>query len=296
MQDELGGGTRVQAALVGDRQDALERGRGIRPRGVHHEASLASIRDATVMYLRPASWAMRDRLGDRPVVRTEASLTSIGRLTPASTSMRACSMIEMARLDGVPPNMSVNTITPSPVSQAGARQDLGAPLLHVVVGADTDRQDALLRTDDMFQRGEEFARQVAVRHQYESDHTPLLYSATASLPGCSVSRCDESDRAAGAAQPFRKLLGHRHRAVAAAGAADGDGQIALALGVEPRQQRPDQALQKEPMNTRSLDRSPRSTATANSAGQRFRCQFIMGDFSGTAQSNTRSASRGRPRR
>ena len=77
------------------------------------------------MYLRPASWAMRtaSAIGR---LRTEASFTSIGRLTPASTSTRACSMIEMARLDGVPPNMSVSTITPSPVSQALALSRISA--------------------------------------------------------------------------------------------------------------------------------------------------------------------------
>src|SRR5438445_13804370 len=55
---ELGGRPRMQAALVGDRQGALDRADG-RIRGPAHEASLASMREATVMYLRPASWAMR---------------------------------------------------------------------------------------------------------------------------------------------------------------------------------------------------------------------------------------------
>src|SRR5262249_53297422 len=116
---ELGGRASVQAALVGDRQSALDRADG-RLSGPAHEASLARMRDATVMYLRPASCAMRTA---SPIgrLRTLASFTSIGRLTPASTSMRACSMIEMARFEGVPPNMSVSTITPSPVSQARAR-------------------------------------------------------------------------------------------------------------------------------------------------------------------------------
>src|SRR5262245_55000173 len=113
---ELGRRPCVEAALVGDCQSALDRPDG-RIRGPAHEASLARIREATVMYLRPASCAMRtaSAIGR---LRTLASLTSIGRLTPANTSMRAWSMIEMARLDGVPPNMSVSTMTPSPLSQA----------------------------------------------------------------------------------------------------------------------------------------------------------------------------------
>jgi hypothetical protein len=43
-------------------------------------------------------------------------LISIGRLTPAITSILARSMTEIARFDGVPPNMSVNKTTPSPLS------------------------------------------------------------------------------------------------------------------------------------------------------------------------------------
>src|SRR6185312_5952533 len=124
---KLGRRARVKAALVGDRQGALEGpGRRVR-RGARHEASLARMREATVMYLRPASCAMRtaSAIGR---LRTEASFTSIGRLTPASTSIRACSMMEMARLDGVPPNMSVSTMTPSPVSQARARSRISLRL------------------------------------------------------------------------------------------------------------------------------------------------------------------------
>src|SRR5262249_48756028 len=125
---ELCGGTRVQAPLVGDGEGAPQRAdarfRALR-RGVAHEASLARMREATVMYLRPASCAMRtaSAIGR---LRTDASFTSMGRLTPASTSMRACSMIEMARFEGVPPNMSVSTMTPSPVSQARAFSRISA--------------------------------------------------------------------------------------------------------------------------------------------------------------------------
>ena len=78
-----------------------------------------------VIYLRPASWPMR-RASATGRVRTEASLISIGRLTPANTSMRAWPMVEMARLEGVPPNMSVSTITPSPASQAFALSRISA--------------------------------------------------------------------------------------------------------------------------------------------------------------------------
>src|SRR5512146_1234764 len=52
---ELGRRARVQAALVGDAERALERSDGGVHGAVGHEASLARIREATVMYLRPAS-------------------------------------------------------------------------------------------------------------------------------------------------------------------------------------------------------------------------------------------------
>src|SRR5262245_15887134 len=69
---------------------------------------------ATLIYLRPASWALTTASTRPSVSRTLASLISIGRLTPAMISTRPLSMIEIARLDGVPPNMSVRRITPDP--------------------------------------------------------------------------------------------------------------------------------------------------------------------------------------
>ena len=48
--------------------------------------------------------------------RTLESLISIGRFMPAITSTRPGSMTDIARLDGVPPNMSVKMTTPAPLS------------------------------------------------------------------------------------------------------------------------------------------------------------------------------------
>ena len=88
----------------------------------------------------------RRRLAASRFSRTPASLISIGRLTPAITSTLARSSTEMARLDGVPPNMSVSSTTPSPLVDLGhGVEDLLAALLHVVLGADADGRDALLR-------------------------------------------------------------------------------------------------------------------------------------------------------
>ena len=92
-----------------------------------------------------------------------------------------------------------------------ALEDLGAPLFHVVVGADADCSDALLWSHDMFQSGDEFTRQIAVRDQYDANHSySLLCTDSPSLPGCLGVPMRESDRAAGAAQPPCPLLGHGH--------------------------------------------------------------------------------------
>src|SRR6185312_11240841 len=129
--DEARGGAGVQPLLVADLDDAADAGRAVRrilgERGglavaaaamtirAHRRAS-ASNCDATVMYFRPASCApstVRSRLS---FCRRLASLISIGRLTPAMTSTLPRSITEIARLEGVPPNMSVNSTAPSPRS------------------------------------------------------------------------------------------------------------------------------------------------------------------------------------
>src|SRR5271169_2683914 len=58
---------------------------------------------AMVTYFRPASWAAATASASGHSSRTLASLTSIGRLMPASTSTFGRLITEMARLDGVPP-------------------------------------------------------------------------------------------------------------------------------------------------------------------------------------------------
>src|SRR6201987_4279766 len=81
----------------------------------HRRASLSSW-EATLMYLRPASWAPSTARSRLSVCRKLASLISMGRLTPAITSILARAMTEMARFEGVPPNMSVSSTAPSPLS------------------------------------------------------------------------------------------------------------------------------------------------------------------------------------
>src|SRR5262249_60439734 len=76
----------------------------------------ASTRLATVMYLRPASWAWATASPSEEALRTLASLTSIGRLIPASTSTLGSRITEIHRVDGVPPNVSRRIATPPTVS------------------------------------------------------------------------------------------------------------------------------------------------------------------------------------
>src|SRR5690606_29614978 len=113
--DELRRGARVQSFAIADGHEcgwlaAVENGHV-------HQGSPESTCLATLMYLRPASLARSTALASGVLLRTLASRTSIGRLTPAITSTLASSRIEMDRFDGVPPNMSVSKITPSPVSR-----------------------------------------------------------------------------------------------------------------------------------------------------------------------------------
>src|SRR5215470_9574834 len=114
--DKLGGGAGVQALLVADFQYALDGGRwrGGLGRGLVHLPF--NTRLAMVTYLRPASCAASTASCSGHSSRTLASLTSIGRLMPASTSTCGRLITEMARFEGVPPNMSVRMATPWPLS------------------------------------------------------------------------------------------------------------------------------------------------------------------------------------
>src|SRR5262249_4208501 len=120
--DELGRGAGVQPLLVDDPDHAHHRARPRRRVGkfggetARFSQFPASTRLAMVMYLRPDSCAAATASGSEVSPRTFASLTSIGRLIPASTSTLGRLMTEIARLEGVPPNMSVRMATRSPLS------------------------------------------------------------------------------------------------------------------------------------------------------------------------------------
>src|SRR5262249_6666620 len=126
---------------------------------------------AMVMYLRPESWAAATASVSGHSSLTLASFTSIGRLMPARTSTFGRPMTEMARLEGVPPNMSVRMATPSPVIQAlDRRDDVLAALFDVIVRADGHCFDLLLRADHMLEGRAELGGKAPVRDEYEADH------------------------------------------------------------------------------------------------------------------------------
>src|SRR6516165_12323587 len=85
--DKTSGRARVEPALVANRCDPARLDRA----GAHRRASLSSW-EATLMYLRPASWAPSTVCSRLSLCRRLASLISIGRLTPATTSILARSM------------------------------------------------------------------------------------------------------------------------------------------------------------------------------------------------------------
>src|SRR5579863_1566790 len=121
---ELGGRARVQSFAVADIELA-DHG-ALAERSLFGSTFAAAFRRlvhfpvrtrlAMVTYFRPASCAAATASASGHSSRTLASLTSIGRLMPASTSTLGRLITEIARLDGVPPNMSVRMATPSPLS------------------------------------------------------------------------------------------------------------------------------------------------------------------------------------
>jgi len=59
----------------------------------------------------------------------------------------------------------------TPLLDLGDRRgDIVAAGFHVVVGADANALDRVLRADDMLHCRDELGRQTAVGHQYQSNH------------------------------------------------------------------------------------------------------------------------------
>ena len=83
----------------------------------------------------------------------------------------------------MPPNMSVSRTTPLPSwTRATALENVGAALLHVVLGADRNRLELRLRPDDVLERGPKTSGELAVGHQDHSDHQQPIVSGAAAAP------------------------------------------------------------------------------------------------------------------
>src|SRR3569623_3138780 len=105
--NELGAGAGMEAPLAGD-PDLAADGR--------QAAASPRTSEATEMYFLPASRAAATAAWTLMTLRAPSSRMSIGRLTPAITSTFSLFIRLMARLDGVPPNRAVRTMTPWPCS------------------------------------------------------------------------------------------------------------------------------------------------------------------------------------
>ncbi len=73
---------------------------------------------------------------------------------PATTSTEPPFIHDRARFDGVPPNMSVRTTTPSPVFTGTHRgHDVPTAQFHIVFRTDRDGFDLILWANHVFESG-----------------------------------------------------------------------------------------------------------------------------------------------
>src|SRR6266436_192755 len=208
------------------------------------------------MYLRPASWAPRTARSRLSVWRRLASLISIGRLTPAMTSILPRSMTEIAKFEGVPPNMSVSSTAPSPLSTSAIERRISwrrcsmsssGPMQTKAIWAcapttcsraaanSAARRPWVTRTIQIIgvplvEPGRRrSARDAGQDRRKNTGRRQIAMGYLGTPPGC--------------AQPCSQPLGDVDRAVAPAGAADADCQIGLAFRLVARQQRVQQPPQ-----------------------------------------------------
>ena len=83
--------------------------------------------------------------------------------------------------------------------------DVAPPLLHVVVGADRNRFEVLLRSDDMLDGMPELFGQLTVRNKHESDH--YVWAPVMALHTGLTSRAAETGAPAAGALSCRREAG-----------------------------------------------------------------------------------------
>src|SRR5262245_21969143 len=208
----------------------------------------ASSCEATLMYLRPASCAAVTAACSVWPSRMPASLISIGRLMPAITSTLARSSTEMARLEGVPPNMSVSSTTPSPVSTSLTRSRISLRRCSMSSSApmQTVATFCCLPTTCSSAARNSAASLPCVTRTIPIIDTSLFFLGLF-RPAGNVLRqiaMNERDRAAAFSQCVRQAFRNIDRSMFSAGASDGDGEIAFALALIARQQGLDQGVER----------------------------------------------------
>ena len=123
------------------------------------------------MYFRPASWALCAASSSDSVIRTLASLISIGRLTPAITSTLAL-IHDRDRQVGrrAAEHVGEQHDAVALLGAGDAVEDLGPTLLHVVVRADADGGDVDLPPDDVLERRDQLLAEPSVGDDDQTDH------------------------------------------------------------------------------------------------------------------------------
>src|SRR5438132_4982867 len=208
------------------------------------------------MYLRPASWAPRTARSRLSVWRRLASLISIGRLTPAMTSILPRSMTEIAKFEGVPPNMSVSSTAPSPLSTSAIERRISWRRCSMSSSGpmQTEAICACAPTTCCSAAANSAARRPWVTRTIPIIGVPLVEPGRRrSARDAGQDRRKNTGRRQiamgylgtppGCAQPCSQPLGDVDRPVAPAGAADADCQIGLAFRLVARQQRVQQPPQ-----------------------------------------------------
>src|SRR5688572_8079599 len=203
------------------------------------------------MYLRPASCAAVTAACSVCPSRMPASLISIGRLMPAITSTLARSSTEMARLDGVPPNMSVSSTTPSPLSTSLTRSRISLRRCSMSSSAPMQTVATFCCLPTTCSRA---ARNSAASLPWVTNTIPIIDASLLTLSFLRLFRparhvagqiaMHERDRPAACSKRVRQLPGDIDRSMFSAGASDGDGEIAFALALVARQQGLDQGVER----------------------------------------------------
>ena len=205
--------------------------------------------------------------------RTLASLISIGRLMPASTSAPVSSITEIARLEGVPPNMSVSTITPLPASTRRMASISSMRRASTSSSGPIEKGSSCSwRPDHMLQRGAKLPGKAAMGDNDDADHVMLQILCEGAAAHVQHGR----PRRRMMVQPPARARGKSvtRSGSGLLGARQGQGQLDGRRGLpgrkaQQRQFEPNSCDRASPSGSRSTCRgSTRSTTSTSSASAR----------------------------